>query len=40
MKKFLYQATSVGLLCMVVVLYTKAQPAPPPAAPVPENSND
>src|SRR5580692_8048072 len=36
MKKFLYQAAFVGLLCMAVVLNTKAQPAPPPAAPVPK----
>ncbi|HET7001651.1 MAG TPA: PDZ domain-containing protein [Puia sp.] len=38
MKKFLYQAASVGLLCMVGVLNTNAQPAPPPAAPVPKTA--
>ena len=38
MKKFLYRATSVGLLCMAVVLYTDAQPAPPPAPPVPKTA--
>jgi serine protease Do len=38
MKKFLSQAASVGLLCMVIVLNTNAQPAPPPAAPVPKTA--
>lgn len=35
MKKFLYHTAAVGLLCMAVVLNSKAQPAPPPAAPTP-----
>jgi serine protease Do len=36
MKKFLCQAAPVAMLCMAVVLNTKAQPAPPPPAPVPK----
>jgi serine protease Do len=36
MKKFLYQAAPVVMLCMAVVLNTEAQPAPPPPAPVPK----
>jgi serine protease Do len=36
MKKFLYQAAPIGVFCLAVALNTKAQPVPPPAAPVPK----
>jgi serine protease Do len=36
MKKFLYQAAPVGLMCMAAVLNTNAQPATPPVAPAPK----
>jgi serine protease Do len=36
MKKILYKLAPVGMLCMSFVLNSKAQPAPPPAAPAPK----
>ena len=35
MKKFLYRMTPIGVLCLVIALISKAQPAPPPPAPGP-----
>ncbi len=35
MKKYLFRAAPISILCMTIALNTKAQPAPPPAAPAP-----